>query len=849
MSDTQLQIPVNQQTPNIKTLKPKKIDKLPPEQRVWSANVLKALGLQPRSSQNRIMAGAIASAEMVEQTGSAGEKLLARYLREKVIKAGKPPWETDVAMEMGATKIELDLLSIPQGQRQLRPLGGNQGVNQAFWIDRTDADTQERHSFLCKPAGTPGGMNPLAPSGGTKGGEVAREALSSRAAHWLAGNAGIDVGMPETHVVELDSGLMGLPSGTKKTCSVQEARNAPGGDLRSATPNTRQLLDPRQVAGIAIFDTLTLNTDRHSGNILLGANNELVPIDHGESFAERNDDGVERLGASMGGPHNALLALPGAHDPMPGDMLKKLKSLDPKSYAKTLTGDRQVISGKHPSMDGMVTDGAIEMARRSARFLQLAAKAEPPMSPAAIQVAMGNSAKLLFAPDVDEQTFEQNARIAIDRMAGQGETVKAVCTCDNAVWEKLSERATALGWQVARRSGEPSGDAIADPVMLLKIVKERIQAPNNRGQRERKIAELLQGGMNPQTAMDTMLEIKLAALEGAIRLLPQQQQQVFARRKQAALSPKLSPAQQIREIDNSIQSAVDTAVQIMTQQLNQWQVQSRINDIVTNQLVPYNLDAYSNALGFINAKSPEQAKPLYDLVGIHIGQNKYINDASADMVRRLNNTADAMQIGPGDQDLRDGLQAATAGDPFTAFQKLRLLKVRPNPCANILTLINKLLQEYVVDPNDDYLKAAQQAVQAGDAEKASIAYEQFSTRVTESGTPNAQRMTKTATALGVPNNDNDLMAALQAVNGNDARTAGNSWRAVLRRAQAGEFGQQGAQDLLQRLNQLKQDYEIPPGHPALRRAQDGLDSNNPAKAIFNVERLEELAGANMFVEK
>ena len=42
----------------------------------------------------------------------------------------------------------------------------------------------------------------------------------------------------------------------------------------------------------------------------------------------------------MGGPHNALLAIPSAHAPMSKEMVKSLKSLDPKAYAKTIAGDQ-----------------------------------------------------------------------------------------------------------------------------------------------------------------------------------------------------------------------------------------------------------------------------------------------------------------------------------------------------------------------------------------------------------------------------------------------------------------------------------------------------------------------------
>jgi hypothetical protein len=139
------------------SLKPKNIDKLDPTQRAWSDNVMRVLGLKSSSSQARVLSGAISAAQLVETNGTNQEKLSARQLRATVIAAGKPPWkDAGKAMAAGDAKVQLDLLSMPSDKRVLKPLDKDKaGIHQSFWIDRQDADGQERPSFLCKPTNTP----------------------------------------------------------------------------------------------------------------------------------------------------------------------------------------------------------------------------------------------------------------------------------------------------------------------------------------------------------------------------------------------------------------------------------------------------------------------------------------------------------------------------------------------------------------------------------------------------------------------------------------------------------------------------------------------------------------------
>ena len=159
-------------------------------------------------------------------------------------------------------------------------------------------------------------------------------------------------------------------------------------------------IEPDEVAGLAIFDTITLNTDRHAGNILIGQKGELIPIDHGCSFVASDNSGICRLSETMGGPHNVLLSLPSAHQPMSKTMLKKINNFDPEEFEKCLKRQRDVIQKTHRETDGTLSNNSIFMSRCSMEFVKIAAKIKPRLSPAAIQSALGGNAKelLRFSP-------------------------------------------------------------------------------------------------------------------------------------------------------------------------------------------------------------------------------------------------------------------------------------------------------------------------------------------------------------------------------------------------------------------------------------------------------------------
>lgn len=494
-------------------LSPKQIDRLPPDQRQWSENVLRALKLKSKGSQARVLADAMATTTRITQ-GNGGDGAEAQRLLKIVQLAGDPPWkDTRKAMQATDAAMQLDLLSIPPAQRQLVTLGGG-GVNATFTVNRLDADGVSRPAFLCKPASLKADQGePDKVDGIPDGGEVIREAISGRAAQTFAAQTGINIGMPESHVVQLAATAVpgGAVGGPPVTCSIQEW--GPGlGKMADLTPQQRAAFPAAQVAAIAVFDLMTLNTDRHSGNIMSDGNGSMMPIDHGCSFVQ-GDGGKARITETMAGPHNALLRLPAAFDPMPDAMVRGLKGMKTSDYQESLKKDRDDVASAHPSMGGMVTDEALEWAGKAARFAKLAARNAPPLSAGAMQMAFGaNAARLLDAPD-----FDAAARAVIAEAAPHNETVRAVCTSDDVEYAETCRKLRVLGWRPQQRGGAPSQNAVSDPIVMMSIIENDIRPG---GDREAALGQARAAMPAPNAMKARLLAMRKDLITQFIALMP-----------------------------------------------------------------------------------------------------------------------------------------------------------------------------------------------------------------------------------------------------------------------------------------------------------------------------------------
>ncbi len=397
-------------------------------------------------------------------------------LRDQVTSYGQPPWDTNTAKQASKAKVELDILSMPAGSRVAQPPpGGVGGVNTKVWIKRTGGTGQEQGSYICKPAAA------STVDGIPDGGEAAREALVQRAGRMLSQKLGVDLNIPETHSIALDNSFLPPnlqnPNGASTACSIQELRPNQG----PATGKSKQELSrvPKgQVHGLIALDICTLNLDRHDGNLLMDANGEIVPIDHGASLPEpvlnKRKRGLARVRDAMPSPHNAMLKFPQAHEPMSDDMRSKLKNMKVGAIKAQLAAERNDIAQEmgqaNNQLAGQATlsDAALDTSERAMKFMKLAAQDYKVLSPAAVQLALGKNATILLDPDVKDKQFALVAERALGEAVKNQAVIKQACLMNPVEHQAMKDMLAQGGWDFPMQTA-PGASVLCDPALALKL--------------------------------------------------------------------------------------------------------------------------------------------------------------------------------------------------------------------------------------------------------------------------------------------------------------------------------------------------------------------------------------------
>lgn len=370
-------------------------------------------------------------------------------LRDDFVALGDPPWNSTTAMQAASLKATLDIESVPAGQLESLTAGGGAGVNPAFWVNQASNGGSAK-SFLFKPELDEGGSI----AGFPRGGEAAREAMTGRAADLLAGMTGLNLKMPETHIVDIGADKLPANALQGKQLPVQNPGKIRGslqsfartdGELRQQPGGLIDKVSPEACQTIAILDTITLNLDRHAGNLLItgGTTNDpgLVPIDHGLTFPPAAALG--QVGDNLGNNKNALLAMPAAHEPFTPKMLANIGKIDPDVLASAMRKERADLNAVHPNTAGALSDEAIDISRRSAMFLKLAA---PTLPPAIVQVALGQNAETLLDPTITDQVFAQRAATVIQAALAQKDATTEYFLMTKEQQSKMIDKLAYNGW-------------------------------------------------------------------------------------------------------------------------------------------------------------------------------------------------------------------------------------------------------------------------------------------------------------------------------------------------------------------------------------------------------------------
>ncbi|MBT9456868.1 MAG: hypothetical protein IV097_09620 [Burkholderiaceae bacterium] len=338
----------------------------------------------------------------------------------------------------------------------------------------------------------PDGMEDDQPGAG-----AIKEALACANAKLFARQTGIDLGVPETHVVSLNRYAIkgggpteqGRASGGPGEEVVGSSQNNAGAkdQIGELQRSVLKAVKTEDVHKMALLDIMSLNCDRHAGNIMVKFDEQqkpsLVPIDHGGSMpSRRNFDKVAgRIGGidSLAGTDqegnkimvvNELLTLPSAYEPFDEQMLGQLDLLRPDAMVEGMKRHRDAVDEVHAGLQAKdkVPDERFEMSRRSMMFMKLAAKAR--MSPAEIQIALGQRGGELF--DVANEDFETLANEVIEHFIPLKEGYKDLYTAPRDQVSALAMWLAKAGWTLPDgATGKPSAERFlqAHPVKAWRL--------------------------------------------------------------------------------------------------------------------------------------------------------------------------------------------------------------------------------------------------------------------------------------------------------------------------------------------------------------------------------------------
>lgn len=328
----------------------------------------------------------------------------------------------------------------------------------------------------------------IAVPGYVKGSGGNREALGYLISNKLSEQLGTDFGLPETHLLEVDGKSIGLPKSGNVLASVQTylqdtydlVKRAKEKAPESNSPVATFLdehVDPRDIQNLAVFDLISLNTDRHAGNAMVTQDNKLVPIDHGAILPSRK-------ALEIRFKENFLLGLPVnskvAEGPLPEDLIVAIENIDIHALRESLM---EGISDKVDTSVQEDISSGIDMSCRSAEFMKFAARH---LTLKELYLAIAIAQEYIFDSPDDKKIegFREAIKITLSRNEDKdyfkdstGETDLMFGMKESAWNEKFHPELERLGW-VTTTSPPESRQLLCSLPAIRKIVTDKIKAPN-----------------------------------------------------------------------------------------------------------------------------------------------------------------------------------------------------------------------------------------------------------------------------------------------------------------------------------------------------------------------------------
>jgi hypothetical protein len=415
---------------------------------------------------------------------------------------GAPPWDeqaetvaaelyTKWAFEHGDS---FDGDEVRETRKLATPAGNQGGISVKWTLETTRKNGEVGPKYLFKPID---GINDLM-LGFPKGGEAPREVLGKAIGDQLQTVLGVELGVPETHLVEIDNerlpGQDGEIDRTKppqRLGSMQhwDKHGKPLSGRLEEDPGLKDRIPVEECQKMAVLDLVTLNMDRNPNNFLVeerdGQTPKLVPIDHGMILPSR--EGLKQRRHRLGGAYGAIPRLPGSRQPFTDEMKKKIEEIDEDEVIQGIRDSLQTMKQRHPEAfdKAQVGEDNLELARRSIRFLKKAAAAQPPLNLTDIYDAYAHDLEKIFDSSEKEmeQRFDEAITNARQRSADRTRCEELVLG-PNGVDNR--ERLNQLGWLPDLNPYGKSSEvwALEHARLVVKVLDRQPQLENTALRRE-----------------------------------------------------------------------------------------------------------------------------------------------------------------------------------------------------------------------------------------------------------------------------------------------------------------------------------------------------------------------------
>ena len=290
---------------------------------------------------------------------------------------------------------------------EAKQLGVNEAGTSGSWFVETKAYRAEENKgeeptgkslFIFKPIDAEDEYE----AGWEKEGGAIREIATKQMSDHVQAMTGIDLGISPSYLVKIsndklpDNGNVD-PNKPPQRIGVMQQLAPNDGDLQKVFDTTRQGYDPvaaqqfeqdlgqvppEELGKVVWADFLSMNHDRHGGNVLIDrTNKKLIPIDHGKCMPPSLHTAiVYRNEIDQKNIINKLAAegrLPQANQKLPDDMIEQIQLHDPMAMAQHIKTQRDKLKQGTPEdkeAAEKLSDDAIDLSARSAYFFKHACR-------------------------------------------------------------------------------------------------------------------------------------------------------------------------------------------------------------------------------------------------------------------------------------------------------------------------------------------------------------------------------------------------------------------------------------------------------------------------------------------